>query len=391
VLSSFAKVALLVVLISACNPISTITNTPFDPMPKAIPATSTAAPSPIPLVAENMDGLLPALQPITPENAGSIRQLKALEIPGFSQGGLSQCSLAFSPDGKLLTGACYQENLPVWDVQSGKLHFLLETAKFPLVAVAFSPNGRVLVAGGISDSVQLYDTATGELLSTVGPLPFPAWELAFPGLDGQGAPGSNGDRLALASFDNGNTYKSDSSSGMNLWSVSSGKLLWAYQGDGARARVLSVDYAPDGNTIAYGTFDSALVVDAETGGLLKALPIPDHVGDLAFSPDGKWLATGSDDKMIRLWGVGQYPLALELEGHSHYVNGVTFSPDSRLLVSGSHDQRVGVWDVQSGQRLVWLRGHKSAVLRVAVNPAGTLIASISWDGTVRLWGLPEAQ
>jgi WD40 repeat protein len=71
------------------------------------------------------------------------------------------------------------------------------------------------------------------------------------------------------------------------------------------------------------------------------------------------------------------------------VNGVAFSPDGKWLASGSHDKKVGIWDVQNGQMLKMLEGHKAEVLRVAINSAGTLIASISWDGTVRLWGIVE--
>jgi len=333
---------------------------------------------------ESTSSTLPALQALTVNNADNIRLLKTLEIPGFSQGGLSQGSVAFSPDGKLLSGACYQNKLPVWDVPGGRLLFLLDSSKSPLVAVAFRWDGKMLAAGGFSDSIQLYDPATGKRVGTVGPLPFPAWELSFPSLKGSQG---NVDRLASANFANGYSYHSDAGSGMTLWNTTSGGLLWDYKGDGATSRVLSVDYAADGKTIAYGTFDSALVVEAETGSLLHALPIPNHVGDLAFSPDGQWLAAGSDDNVIRLWQAGQFQLQFELKGHSNYVNGVTFSPGGSLLVSGSHDQRIGVWDVKSGQLLAWLQGHKSAVLRVAVNPAGTLIASISWDGTVRLWGV----
>ena len=153
--------------------------------------------------------------------------------------------------------------------------------------------------------------------------------------------------------------------------------------------VLSVDYDPAGKTIACGTFDSIIIVDAQTGEPIGTLPIPNHVGDLAFSPDGRLLATGSDDRKIRLWRMADHELLATLEGHAHYVNGVAFGPDSSFLVSGSHDKKVGIWDVQNGQLLKLIEGHEAAVLRVDVNPSGTLIASISWDGTVRLWGVIE--
>jgi pimeloyl-ACP methyl ester carboxylesterase len=176
---------------------------------------------------------------------------------------------------------------------------------------------------------------------------------------------------------------------MHLWNIASGEPLWNY-GEKDMLRVLSVDYYPTGETIAYGTLSNGvMILNAQTGQPIKSLPIAAPVGDVAFSPDGQWLAAGSDDNKIRLWRTADYELVKTLEGHTHYVNGIAFSPTERgrLLVSGSHDKQVGIWDVQSGQLLKLLDGHEGAVLRVAMNSSGTLIASISWDDTVRLWGV----
>jgi WD40 repeat protein len=320
---------------------------------------------------------LPSLQPITIENAADVRLLKTLRIPDFEISSRSQCSIAFSSDGNLLSAACYQNTLPVWDVQSGRLLSTLEPPPTHHVAVAFSPDGRQIAAGGTDKSIQLWDIANGQLLRTIGPLPSPIWELAY---------GPNGDALATASF---KSQSSDLVPGIHLWNAANDELLWDYAGDDARLRVLSVDYAPDGKTIACGTFDSALILDAATGQLIQSLPIPNHVGDLAFSADGLLLATGSDDHKIRLWSTDDYSLLATLDGHSHYVNGVAFSPDGQWLASGSHDEKVGIWDTETGQPLALLAGHEAAVLRVAVNPSGTLVASVSWDGTVRLWGIED--
>jgi len=322
---------------------------------------------------------MPPLQVITTSNAGNIQLLKTLEISGFKKSSLSQCSVAFSPDESSLSGVCNQNTIPVWDAQSAELIRSLESSPVHEVALAFSPDGERIATGGFAKEIRVWDAVSGELINTIGPLPSPIWDLAF---------SPDGQRLASANFDIAGSGFPDAL-GIHLWDVDSGELLWDYTESDTPLRLLSVDFSPDGKTIAYGTFDSVLILDAETGTLMQSWPIPNHVGDLAFSPDGDLLATGSDDNQIRLWDASDYELQSTLEGHAHYVNGVAFTPDGILLVSGGHDQQIGVWDVESGRLLKMLEGHDAPVLRVAVNPLGTLIASISWDGTVRLWGVTE--
>ncbi len=308
------------------------------------------------------------LAPITFANAKDVRLLKTLPIPDFAVSSLSQCSVDFSPDGKLLSGVCYKSTVPIWDVSSGRLLFTLVKSPVQAVAVAFSPEGKTLAMGDYSGKTGLYDAATGALIRTFKPLSSAVWEIDF---------SPAGDRFASASF-----Y-----TGLHLWDVASDEPLWNY-GEQDRLRVLSVNYHPSGETIASGTLaKGVMILNAKTGQSIKTLPIAVPVGDVAFSPDGQWLATGSDDNKIRLWRTSDYELEKTLAGHTHYVNGVAFSPDGRWLVSGSHDKTVGLWDVQSGQLIKLLDGHDGVVLRVAVDPAGTRIASISWDGTVRLWGV----
>jgi pimeloyl-ACP methyl ester carboxylesterase len=275
----------------------------------------------------------------------------------------------------MLSGVCYKNTASVWDVSSGRLLFSLMKSPSHEVAVSFSPDGKVIATGGYSGKIGLYDSTTGELIRTFNTLPSAVWELDF---------SPSGDKLTSASF-----Y-----SGMHLWDIANSEPLWNY-GEKDMLRVLSVDYHPTGETIAYGTLaNGVMIVDAKTGQPIKHLPITAPVGDVAFSPDGRWLAAGSDDNKIRLWRTADYELVKTLEGHTHYVNGVAFSPDGSLLVSGSHDKKVRIWDVQSGQLVKLLDGHEGVVLRVDMNSSGTLIASISWDGTVRLWGVvgsPQAE
>ncbi len=109
------------------------------------------------------------------------------------------------------------------------------------------------------------------------------------------------------------------------------------------------------------------------------------VWSVAFSPNGKWLASASRDQTVKVWDVTSGQVKLTLEGHTDPVLSMAFSPDGKRLASASGDRTVKVWDATNGQETLTLKGHISRVASVAFSADGKRLASASFDQTVKVW------
>ncbi|HEV8484192.1 MAG TPA: WD40 repeat domain-containing protein [Blastocatellia bacterium] len=156
---------------------------------------------------------------------------------------------------------------------------------------------------------------------------------------------------------------------------------------GHSASVSAIAYSPDGKTLATGSLDNTVKLWDTSSCVATLEGHSGSVSAVAFSPDGKTLATSSSDTTVKLWDTASHELVETLTGHKKPVKVVAFSPDGKTLATGSDDQTVKLWDSASRKEFATLPGHSKSVSWLAFSPDGKTLATVSEDSTVKLWDI----
>jgi WD40 repeat protein len=329
------------------------------------------------------------------------------------------CQATYSPDGNQLATLGRDRTLRVWEAATGRLLHQFHESDNDYYALAFAPDGKTLAAAGGDPyrggnaALRFFDLTTGkERLRLVGHSQ-PAYTVAY-AKDGKTllsisaeqvicwdvATGNKlyqwkhrttatlaiaPDHLTLAWVDGENEDRT-----VHLGDAITGKEIGKLKGH--KRSINSVAYSPDGKYLASGNpFEAICLWDLASGKVVRHFEQQQSGMCLRFSPDGKTLAAGCIDGSVRLWDVETGKELKSLTGYRGWINNVVFSPDGKTVVlAGADSQVLHRWDVATANQLGTAQGHQGQVYALAFSPDGKLLASGGgdWHNTdqgIHLW------
>jgi WD40 repeat protein len=302
-----------------------------------------------------------------------------LTLSGHASGVLD---LAFSPDGNRLYTSSRDATVKIWDISPTAGSDLLNLAGHTsrVYSVAYRPDGKQIATWSFDGTVRVWDAIQGKELMT-----FDLPTLGSKGNSPGGGVSYSPDGKRLAFSDDTVVRIVDADTGTELLSLPP-----------QDSTTMDIQFSPDGSWLAVGTIKGTLkVFDSSSGKkILELAASPRGVQRIAFSPKGDRIAL-ADQEGASVWDAMTGKQLLTYSGHGDGVrlSGIAFSPDGKWIASAGNDATIQIWNSETGEKIFTLVGHTGAAFGVVFSPDGQYLASSSVDRTVKIWKLakPEEQ
>jgi WD40 repeat protein len=283
------------------------------------------------------------------------------------------CSIAVSPDDRHIVSGSWDKTIRIWDAENGKeLKTIHDKDIFYgcFLSVAYSMDGKLIASAVTSKRIRVWDSATGAEMMAIR--------------------SNNYINCIAFSRDGNHIISGDNVGNITFWEVTSGRELMVIHAYQDRVRAIAVTL--DGSRIASvgGEKDMGIKVwDAKTGNLVTTPRGNDtRAFSVAFSPDGKYVASGGADNLIKIWLTGTGKEVTTFRGHEARVTSLTFRQDGERLMSGSDDGTIKFWDMGIERGALKLDARNGFCVRsIAFSPDGKRLVSSSEYGTTTLWDI----
>jgi len=287
-------------------------------------------------------------------------------------------SMTVFNDGKQAVTSCADGLVRIWDITTPKVIQTITPAKGLINSVSIShDNKRLLTANVQQRVIQVWAVDTGK-------------ELLIPGKNGQLNSfldfRTKGGLLWTALFSPyHDSILTVGGRDARLWSGTSAKQVMTFHPHGV---VASASFSPDGKWLVTGSWDNtAKIWNTQTGHAEKKLEQKHqgYVNTVRYSPDGKQILTASDDGTAKVWDAVTGNVILTLDQRGSHVKSAVFSPDGSQIVTASDNKTLVMWDAKTGQKMKTFKGHEWPILEVAYSHDGKRLISASEDNTAILW------